>query len=105
MNIYLELALATLVTTGRVWLTIGASIISGWFLSYIAIKSKGFENAYISFIEVFESVPVISFFPIALIFFVYKIGGYLGVELAVDFLVFTAVVWNIWVGIYQAYKT
>lgn len=53
----------------------------------------------------FESVPVISFFPIVLIIFVDRIGGPLGVEFAADFLVFTAVVWNIWMGQYQAYKT
>jgi ABC-type anion transport system duplicated permease subunit len=29
----------------------------------------------------------------------------LGVEVAADFLVFTAIVWNIWLGIYQAFKT
>jgi NitT/TauT family transport system permease protein len=97
--------LASLVTLGRVWLVIGVSIFTGWFLGYASIKSRKFENIYISLIEVFESVPVISFFPIVLIFFVYNIGGYLGIELAVDFLVFTAVVWNIWMGIYQAFKT
>jgi len=97
--------LASLVTLGRVWLVIGVSIFTGWFLGYASIKSRIFENIYISLIEVFESVPVISFFPIVLIFFVYNIGGYLGIELAVDFLVFTAVVWNIWMGIYQAFKT
>jgi NitT/TauT family transport system permease protein len=97
--------LASLVTLGRVWLVIGVAIFTGWFLGYASIKSRIFENIYISLIEVFESVPVISFFPIVLIFFVYNIGGYLGIELAVDFLVFTAVVWNIWMGIYQAFKT
>ncbi len=105
MNMILLLTLATLATTGRVFLTIGLSILTGWLLGYIAVKNRAFENAYVSLIEVFESVPVISFFPIVLIFFVYRIGGYLGIELAVDFLVFTAVVWNIWVGIYQAFKT
>ncbi|TRM73749.1 sugar ABC transporter permease, partial [Sulfolobus sp. B5] len=105
MNTVLLLTLATLASSGRVFLTIGLSILTGWLLGYIAVKNRAFENAYVSLIEVFESVPVISFFPIVLIFFVYRIGGYLGIELAVDFLVFTAVVWNIWVGIYQAFKT
>ncbi|MGC9210053.1 MAG: ABC transporter permease subunit [Acidilobus sp.] len=97
--------LATLATTGRVFLTIALSIVTGWLFGYLALKSKTFESAYVSISGVLESVPVISFFPVALIFFVRVIGGYLGVELAVDFLVFTAVVWNIWMGIYQAFKT
>ncbi|MGC9170459.1 MAG: ABC transporter permease subunit [Thermoproteus sp.] len=102
---YLEIALATVVSTARVLALIGASIVTGWLLGYIAIKSKVFENVYTSLIGVFESVPVFSFFPVVLVFFVSGIGGYLGAELAADFLVFTAVVWNIWMGIYQAFKT
>ncbi|BDC18045.1 ABC transporter permease subunit [Acidianus sp. HS-5] len=95
----------TLLTLSRVFIDIALSIITGWFLGYAAIKSKTFENIYISLSEIFESVPVISFFPVVLIFFVFTIGGSLGIELAVLFLVFTAVVWNIWMGIYQAFKT
>ncbi|MGC9072357.1 MAG: ABC transporter permease subunit [Acidilobus sp.] len=97
--------LATLATTGRVFLTIALSIVTGWLFGYLALKSRAFESAYVSLSGVLESVPVISFFPVALLFFVREIGGYLGVELAADFLVFTAVVWNIWMGIYQAFKT
>lgn len=97
--------IATLATLARVFITILASILTGWLLGYAAIKSKTFENVYISLLEVFESVPVITFFPVVLIFFVYSIGGEVGIELAVLFLVFTAVVWNIWIGIYQAFKT
>lgn len=105
MNEYIFIILAVLATGGRVIGLILLSILSGWLLAYAAIKSKIFENLFISFIEVFESVPVISFFPIVLIIFVDRIGGPLGVEFAADFLVFTAVVWNIWMGQYQAYKT
>ncbi len=105
MNPYWLIFLATLATTGRVLGLIGLSVVTGWFLGYAAIKSKVFENVYIALIETLESVPVISFFPVVLIFFIYNVGGPLGVELAADFLVFTAVVWNIWVGVYQGFKT
>jgi len=105
VSVIAVIVLALLATTGRVFLTIGLAIVSGWLLGYLAVRSRGFETVYVSISEVFESVPVISFFPVVLIFFVDRIGGYLGVELAVDFLVFTAVVWNIWMGIYQAFKT
>jgi NitT/TauT family transport system permease protein len=101
----LILVLAVLATTVRVLGLILLSVISGWFLSYETINNKKFENVFIASIEVFESVPVIAFFPVVLILFVVGIGGSLGVELAVDFLVFTAVVWNIWMGEYQAFKT
>jgi NitT/TauT family transport system permease protein len=86
-------------------MTIGVSILTGWILGYFAIKNKIFENLYTSLIGIFESIPVVSFFPIVLLFFINNIGGLIGIELAADFLVFTAVVWNIWVAIYQSYKT
>ncbi|MGP6220493.1 ABC transporter permease subunit [Caldiplasma sukawensis] len=97
--------LATVATTVRVFFLILLSILSGFILAYASIKNRYFENIFISLSEVFESVPVISFFPIVLIIFVSNIGGPLGVELAADFLVFTAVVWNIWLAEYQAFKT
>jgi NitT/TauT family transport system permease protein len=99
------ITLAVLATVARVIGLIILSIITGWFLAYASIKSKFFENIYIILIEIFESVPVITFFPIVLVIFITRIGGPLGVELAADFLVFTAVVWNIWMGEYQAFKT
>ena len=105
MNPIVVITLAVLATTVRVFGLIGLSILTGWLLGYLAVKDRVFENTYVSVIEVLESVPVISFFPVVLIFFVEKIGGPVGVELAADFLVFTAVVWNIWMGIYQAFKT
>ncbi len=97
--------MATLVTFGRVLLLMLVAIFTGWLLGYIAIKNRVFESAYVLFISVFESIPVFSFIPIILIIFIRGLGGSLGVEVAADFLVFTAIVWNIWLGIYQAFKT
>ncbi len=97
--------LATLATVGRIFLLIGISIFSGHLLAYAAIRSRKFENVYVPLVNVFESIPVIGFLPLVLVAFVLTFHGSLGVELAVDFLVFDAVVWNVWIGIYQAFKT
>lgn len=97
--------LATLASLGRVLALILVSILSGWFLAYFAIKSRKFENIYISFVNIFESIPVIGFLPIVLVVFISGLGGIIGVEVAADFLVFDAIVWNIWIGQYQAFKT
>ncbi|MDE1762892.1 MAG: ABC transporter permease subunit [Thaumarchaeota archaeon] len=99
------ITLATLASLSRVIVLILISIVSGWFLSYFAVKNRRFENIYISFVNIFESIPVIGFLPIVLIIFITGLGGTLGVEIAADFLVFDAIVWNIWIGQYQAFKT
>ncbi len=92
-------------TLGRVLLLIGLSIIIGWMLGYLAIRSRGFENAYVTIVNIIESIPVLGFLPIVLAIFIAGIKGSLGVEIAADFLVFDAIAWNIWIGIYQAFKT
>lgn len=99
------IALATISTILRVMFLIFLSIVSGWGLAYLCISSKKFESAFIPLISALESVPVMGFLPIVLVLCVKGIGGPLGVEVAVGFLVFDAVVWNIWIGIYQAFKT
>jgi len=97
--------LATLATVGRIFALIGLSIVTGWGLAYLCIKSRSFENAYVPLVNVLESIPVIGFLPLVLVAFVLSIPGAIGVEVAVDFLVFDAVSWNIWIGAYQAFKT
>jgi NitT/TauT family transport system permease protein len=104
MNLII-IGLATLATVLRIFALIGLSVVSGWFLAYFAIRSRRFENTYVPIVNVLESIPVISFLPIVLIIFIYNLGQGLGVEVAADFLVFDAVAWNIWIGIYQAFKT
>jgi NitT/TauT family transport system permease protein len=101
----LIIALATSATILRVLVLILLSIVTGWGLAYLCIASQKFENIFIPLISALESIPVIGFLPIVLVICVQGIGGHLGVEVAVAFLVFDAVVWNIWMGIYQAFKT
>lgn len=101
----LTIPLATLATLGRIFGLIGLSIVTGWILAYASIRNRTFENVYIPLVNVFESIPVIGFLPLVLVAFVLAIPGTLGVEAAVDFLVFDAVAWNIWIGEYQAFKT
>ncbi|MCL5672338.1 MAG: ABC transporter permease subunit [Thaumarchaeota archaeon] len=97
--------LATLATLGRIFALIGLSIVTGWLLAYASIRNRRFEAAYIPLVNVFESIPVIGFLPLVLVAFVLALPPPFGVEFAVDFLVFDAVAWNIWIGTYQAFKT
>ncbi|MDA4131710.1 MAG: ABC transporter permease subunit, partial [Thaumarchaeota archaeon] len=101
----LSIPLATLATVGRIFLLIALAIFTGHLLAYAAIKSRRFENVYVPLVNVFETIPVIGFLPLVLVAIVLTFHGPKGVELAVDFLVFDAVAWNVWIGIYQAFKT
>ena len=67
------IVLATLATIGRIFALIGLSIVTGWLLAYLCIKSRAFENVYVPLVNVFESIPVIGFLPLVLVAFVLSI--------------------------------
>lgn len=86
----------------RLWILMFVSILIAIAAGIVAARVRTAELIIIPITDVLESVPVISFFPIVLVFFVVDIGGPIGIDLAVDFLIITALVWNIIIGVYQA---
>lgn len=90
------------VTFLRLWYLMLASIVLAIIFGILAARVRIAEMIIIPITDVLEAVPVISFFPIVLVLFLVDIGGPIGVELAVDFLIITALLWNIILGVYQA---
>ncbi len=78
------------------------SIIVALFMGILAARIKAAGAIIIPVTNILQAVPVISFFPIILVFFIRRIGGPLGVSAAADFLIFTALIWNIILGVYEA---
>ncbi len=97
--------IASLLTFARVFLTILIAIIVGLVLSCIVVRSRILETIFLTCVSIFESIPVITFFPVILIIFISNLPGGLGVELAALFLIFTAVAWNIWIAQYESLKS
>ncbi|MEM0158435.1 MAG: ABC transporter permease subunit [Thermoplasmataceae archaeon] len=98
----LEMLYAILLTFTRIWLLMVASIGLALFLGILSARVKIAGAIIIPITDVLEAVPVVSFFPIILVFFIVRVGGPIGVELAVDFLIITALIWNLILGVYQA---
>ena len=92
---------AILITFIRIWLIIIFSVIVGMFTGILSARVKSAELILVPIVDILESVPVIAFFPVILLFLLSYIGGGLGVELAVDFLLVTAVIWNLILGAYE----
>ncbi|OYT26933.1 MAG: hypothetical protein B6V02_00790 [Thermoprotei archaeon ex4572_64] len=97
--------IASLLTFSRVFLTILVAVIAGLILSCIVIRSRVLETIFLTCVSIFESIPVITFFPVILIIFISSLPGGLGVEIAALFLIFTAVTWNIWIAQYESLKS
>ncbi|MEM0138475.1 MAG: ABC transporter permease subunit [Thermoplasmatales archaeon] len=93
---------ATGVTLLRLWILMAVSIFIAVVFGILSARVKIAELILLPIVDVLEAVPVVSFFPIVLVFFIVDIGGPIGTELAVDILIITALVWNIIIGVYQA---
>ena len=93
---------AIFLTFARIWILMVASVLMAIFLGILSARVKSAGAIIIPITDVLESVPVVSFFPIILIFLIGRLGGGIGIELAVDFLIITALIWNLILGVYQA---
>ncbi|MEM2925718.1 MAG: ABC transporter permease subunit [Methanocellales archaeon] len=73
---------------------------------YLAATNKRAEKVMLPVLDVLQSVPVLGFFPAAVLFFISLFqGSIIGVELAAIFLIFTGQAWNMAFGVYESITT
>ncbi len=73
---------------------------------YAASRPTG-ERVMIPVLDILQSVPILGFFPVAIVFFVNLTGpgSWLGPNIASVFLIFTSMAWNMVFGVYESLKT
>jgi NitT/TauT family transport system permease protein len=100
----LEELLTILVAVGISWARMTAaliiSIIFSLCVGILAAVDRVAEKIIIPVLDILQSIPILSFFPIALYAFII-IHPVIGPELAAIFLIFTSQAWNITFGVYK----
>ncbi|MBN4054541.1 ABC transporter permease, partial [Nitrospira defluvii] len=62
---------------------------------YLAATVSKAEGPMVALLDVLQSVPILGFFPVAVLFFVNLFqGSRIGIEMASIFLIFTSMSWN-----------
>ena len=90
----------------RMWIAFGFSLIFTFSAGYAAAKSKIARAIILPFMDIMQSMPVLSFLTIFVTFFVSLFpGNMLGVEFASILTVFTGQVWNMAFGFYHSMVT
>jgi len=69
---------------------------------YIAATNLKARKIMLPLLDILQSVPILGFFPAAVLFFIGIINGRLGVEIAAVFLIFTSMAWNLAFGVYES---
>ncbi len=101
--------LSILEDTSASWLRMFAalflSILISLFVGIYAAISKRAESVVLPVVDIFQTLPILAFFPFVIYVFVFLLPGYIGINAAVIFLIITSMIWNIIFGVYEAIKT
>jgi NitT/TauT family transport system permease protein len=90
----------------RMWIAFGFSLAFTFSVGYAAAKNKVARAIILPFMDIMQSLPVLSFLTILFPFFVSLFpGSLLGVECASIFTIFTGQVWNMAFGFYHSMVT
>jgi NitT/TauT family transport system permease protein len=93
-------------TLVRMWIAFGFSLIFTFSVGYAAAKNRLARAFILPFMDIMQSIPVLSFLTITVTFFVGLFpGSLLGVECASIFAIFTGQVWNMVFGFYHSMVT
>ncbi len=83
-------------------LSLGFSLAYG----YYAATHRGGERIMIPVLDILQSVPILGFFPFAVVILAAATpGSFIGPNFASVFLIFTSMAWNMVFGVYESLKT
>ncbi len=81
------------------------SVLFSLAVGITAARSKRAEAVIIPTLDVLQSIPILGFFPLVILGIAAAVPGPAGIDLAVVFLIFTSMSWNISFGVYEAVKS
>src|SRR2546425_9184078 len=101
-----QLPLLALFSTTRMVLAYLLSLVFAITYGATAATNKKAAVIMLPVLDILPSVPILGFFPAALVFFVATFQGHpAGLEIAVVFLIFTSMAWNMAFGVYESIAT
>jgi len=89
----------------RMFIALLLSILFSLTVGILAARNKRAEAVIVPLLDVFQSIPILGFFPIVILGVIAIIPSQVGVDLAVILLIFTSLAWNITFGVYEAVKS
>ncbi len=89
----------------RLLIALAFSILFSIVIGIAAATNRALERIILPLLDIFQTIPILGFFPIVIFLVVSVIPGAIGINLAVISLIFTSMVWNISFGVYEAVKS
>ncbi|HYU07676.1 MAG TPA: ABC transporter permease subunit [Thermoplasmata archaeon] len=102
----IQLPLLGAFSTARMVVAYLLSLVFAIVFGHTAATNKKAAIVMLPLLDVLQSIPILVFFPAALLFFVATFhGNPIGIEFAVVFLIFTSMAWNMAFGVYESLTT
>ncbi len=93
-------------TTLRMLIAMALSLLFTFTYATLAAKNKGAERLLIPLLDILQSVPILGFISVTVVFFMKLAPGrVLGAEFAAIFAIFTSQAWNMAFSFYQSLRT
>src|SRR5208337_2328532 len=93
-------------TTLRMLVALGFSLLFTFTYATLAAKSKRAELLLVPLLDILQSVPILGFVSVTVVFFMSLVPGrVLGAEFAAVFAIFTSQAWNMAFSFYQSLRT
>jgi NitT/TauT family transport system permease protein len=99
-----ELLIATALSLARMFSAYIVSLLLAISVGSWMARSRAVESLLLPVLDVLQSIPILGFFPAALLLLARLLPGGLGLELAAVFLIVTSLVWNMIFGVYASLK-
>lgn len=88
----------------RMIIALAFSILFALVVGIWAARSRRAEGVILPLLDILQSIPILGFFPVVIAGIYGAAPNLLGANLAVIFLIFTSMSWNIAFGVYEAVK-
>jgi len=101
-----QLPLLAVFSTTRMVLAYLMALVFAIAYGHTAATNKRAAVILLPILDILQSIPILGFFPAALFFFIAAFpGSPIGIEVAVVFLIFTSMAWNMAFGVYESLTT
>jgi len=103
--VWVDLLASVAASLSRMIAAYVVSVILALTVGSLMAKNRTVERILLPVLDVLQSIPILGFFPAALVFFVTYLPGGIGAEAASVFLIVTSLVWNMIFGVYSSVKS
>lgn len=101
----LDLMVALGYSLARMLVAYIISVLLALLVGSAMARNKLIEAVTLPILDILQSIPILGFFPVVLVFFVGNLPKPFGLEASAVFLIITSLVWNMIFGVYASIKS